>query len=62
MLALEIAITGYLPGVNDPDRVLSVMVASLVIVLLDFPLTFISGFAYYVVKSDDTAHERSAVS
>lgn len=46
IFALEIAITGFVPGVNDPEVVLSIMVFCLLAVILILPLTFITGFAY----------------
>lgn len=44
--ALEIATTGFIPGVNDPERALSIMLACLGMEVIAFPLTFVSGFAY----------------
>lgn len=44
-LALEIAVTGYLPGVRDDDGVLSVMMICLVGVLVLLPLVAAAGFA-----------------
>jgi hypothetical protein len=49
VFTLEIAITGFVPAVNDPEIVLSIMISCLLIVLLDLPLTFISGFAHDIV-------------
>ena len=46
MFTLEIAITGFVPTVNDPETALSVMLICLALELILFPLTFISGFAY----------------
>ncbi len=42
---LEIGVTGFVPAVNDPETVLSVMLICLVIEAASLPLTFISGFA-----------------
>jgi hypothetical protein len=46
VFALEIATTGFVPGVNDPETALSVMLFCLGMEVLMFPLTFVSGFAY----------------
>ena len=46
VFVLEIGITGFVPAVNDPDTVLSVMLICLVIEAGALPLTFISGFAH----------------
>ena len=43
---LEVAITGFIPFVNDPEAVLSVMLICLVVELIALPVSFISGFAY----------------
>lgn len=51
VFALVVAVTGYLPGVNDPDAVLMTMGLCLLIVLAGMPLTFISGFAYDIVAN-----------
>jgi hypothetical protein len=45
LFALEIAIFGYVPGVEDADQRLSVVFASLGIALILFVVSFISGFA-----------------
>jgi hypothetical protein len=45
LFALVIAITGFVPGMTDPDAVLSVMLVCLASEVVMFPLTFISGFA-----------------
>jgi hypothetical protein len=45
VFALEIAITGFVPGVNDPETVLAIMVFCLLLVVLVLPLAFLSGFA-----------------
>lgn len=46
VFVLEIAITGFVPAVNDPDVVLSVMLICLVVEAVVLQLTFISGFAH----------------
>jgi hypothetical protein len=43
--ALVIATTGFVPGVDDPEAVLGVMLACLLAVALLLPLAFVSGFA-----------------
>lgn len=45
IFALQIAITGFVPTLNDPETVLSVMLICLVVEAVMLPLTFISGFA-----------------
>jgi hypothetical protein len=45
VFALMIAVTGYIPTVNDPDTVLSVMLFCLALEAVFLPLTFITGFA-----------------
>jgi hypothetical protein len=45
VFALEIAVTGFVPAVNDPETVLSVMLICLVLQAIFLPLTFITGFA-----------------
>jgi hypothetical protein len=45
VIALVIATTGFVPGVSDPETVLSVMLVCLVAEVIALPLTFISGFA-----------------
>jgi hypothetical protein len=46
VFVLEIGVTGFVPGVNDPGTVLSVMLICLAIEAVTLPLTFISGFAH----------------
>ena len=46
VFVLEIGVTGFVPAVNDPETVLSVMLICLVIEAAALPLTFISGFAH----------------
>ena len=45
VVALEIAIFGYFPGVTDPETLLSVCWTSLIVALLLINLIYISGFA-----------------
>jgi hypothetical protein len=46
VFALEIAITGFVPTMNDPEAVVSVMLICLAAEVVILPLTFYSGFAY----------------
>lgn len=45
IVVLEIGVTGFVPAVNDPDAVLSIMLACLGMEMVALPLTFVSGFA-----------------
>jgi hypothetical protein len=51
---LQIAITGYIPLINDPETVLSIMLFALCAVMIVLPLTAISGFARDLELSKDT--------
>jgi hypothetical protein len=55
--ALEIATTGFVPGVSDPERALAVMLACLGMEVIAFPLTFISGFAQDIRRKRGIAAE-----
>ena len=57
VFVLEVAVTGFVPGVNDPEVVLSIMLASLAVEVILLPLTFISGFAYDLVLRTGTVLE-----
>ena len=46
VFALEIAITGFIPTMNNPKTVLSMMFICLITEVVVLPLTFISGFAH----------------
>ena len=46
VFVLEIAITGFVPAVNDPEAVLSIMLSCLGVEAAVLPLTFVSGFAH----------------
>ena len=48
IFVFEIAITGFVPVVNDPDAVLSIMLSCLGLEAVVLPLTFVSGFAHDV--------------
>ena len=53
IFALEIAIFGYIPGMNDPDRILTIMLSSLGFGLLVLLSTFVAGFAYDIEIQDN---------
>jgi hypothetical protein len=57
VLALEIATTGFIPAVNNPETVLSVMLVCLVAEVIVLPLTFISGFAHDTAMEPTIARE-----
>ena len=46
VFALQIAITGFVPGMSDPEQILSVTMVCLGLEAIILPLTFISGFAH----------------
>lgn len=46
LIVLVIGITGFFPGVKDPDTVLMVMLGCLAAEVIFLPLTFIFGFAH----------------
>ena len=50
VLALEIAIFGFVPGVNDPDLILIIMLSSLGVGLGVLLLTFVAGFAHDIER------------
>jgi hypothetical protein len=50
IFTLQVAITGYVPGINDPDRVLSVVMICLIIEAFLLPATFITGFAHDIAQ------------
>lgn len=51
VFALEIATTGFVPGVKDAEVALSVMLSCLGLEVIMFPMTFITGFARDLVSS-----------
>ncbi len=63
--ALEIAIFGIVPGVDDPDQRLSIVLISLVSALLLFILSFVSGFAHdiqaHLAESESRPHLRGKI-
>jgi len=50
VMALEIAITGLVPGVNDPDLILIIMLTALGAGLGILLLTFVAGFAHDIER------------
>ncbi|MRS05615.1 hypothetical protein EG832_20725 [bacterium] len=52
---LIIATTGFVPAVNDTERVFSIMLICLGMEVLALPLTFVSGFAHDIVLSSNVA-------
>jgi hypothetical protein len=55
VFVLEIAITGFIPAVNDPDAVLSIMLSCLGVEAGVLPLTFVSGFAHDIAMRPNIA-------
>ena len=55
VFVLQIAITGFVPGMSDPERILSVMMICLGLEAIILPLTFISGFAQDIAMRPDLA-------
>lgn len=53
VMALEIAIFGFVPGVNDPDLILTIMLSSLGVGLGVFLLTFVAGFTRDIERQAD---------
>ena len=55
VFALQTAITGFVPGMSDPDKILSVVMLCLGLEAIILPLTFISGFAHDIAMRPDLA-------
>ena len=55
VFALQIAITGFVPGMSDPDKILSVTMLCLGLEAIILPLTFISGFAHDIARKPNLA-------
>jgi hypothetical protein len=53
--ALIIATTGFVPAVNDPEVVLSIMLFCLGMEVLTLPFAFVAGFANDIVLTSDVA-------
>ncbi len=58
VFVLEIAITGFVPAVNDPDAVLSIMLFCLGVEAAVLPLTFVSGFAHDIAMRPNIAPDK----
>lgn len=50
IIALEISVLGYVPGVSDPGSILAVCWGFLLLGLIFINITYISGFAYDIVR------------
>jgi len=57
LFALEIATTGFVPAMNDPEAVVSVMLICLAAEVVILPLTFIAGFAHDIAMKPIIALE-----
>ena len=55
VFALQIAITGFVPGMSDPGKILSFTMLCLGLAAILLPLTFISGFAQDIAMRPDLA-------
>lgn len=55
--ALILATTGFVPGVNDPEVVLSIMLVCLGLEVILFPLTFAAGFAHDILSNPEIPME-----
>lgn len=53
LCVLVMAITGYVPGISDPESVLSIMLVCLCAVLLALPLAVVSGFAKDITAKEN---------
>jgi len=61
LFALAIAITGFVPTVNEPDKVLSIMLSFLAMEIIFIPLTFVTGFAHDIVMKSNTSQSEGAL-
>ncbi|MBI5932385.1 MAG: hypothetical protein HY867_01655 [Chloroflexi bacterium] len=59
VFVLEIGVMGFVPAVNDPDAVLSIMLTCLGMEVAVLPLTFVSGFAHDIAMSPNIVLKRS---
>jgi hypothetical protein len=57
VFALQIAMTGFVPTVSDPETVLSIMLFCLAAEIVVLPLTFIAGFAHDIAMRPHIAAE-----
>ena len=55
VFVLEIGVTGFVPAVNDPEAVLSIMLSCLGLEAGVLPLTFVSGFAHDIAMRPNIA-------
>jgi len=55
---LVIAITGYVPTVNDPEVALSIMLLCLSAVIVILPLAIVSGFANDLVANTNVKDDK----
>ncbi len=53
LIGLAISVTGFLPGVADPDQILNIDWAILGLALLSFILAIVAGFAYDIGRPVD---------
>lgn len=53
IIALEISVFGYVPGVSDPGSILAVCWGLLLLALIFINITYISGFAYDIVSQTE---------
>ncbi len=59
IVVLEIGVTGFVPAVNDPEAVLSIMLSCLGMEVVVLPITFVSGFAHDIaIKPNIILDER----
>lgn len=61
IFALEIATTGFVPTVNDPESALAIMLFCLGMEVIMLPLTFVSGFAHDIVLQTHGPRMKSMV-
>jgi hypothetical protein len=54
LLGLVISVTGWFPGVSDPDQILSIDWSILLTALVLFLLAFVAGFAYDIGRQEST--------
>lgn len=50
LIIFEIGVTGFVPSMSDPEKILSVLIKCLVAFAVTLSLTFISGFAHDIGK------------
>ncbi len=59
VFVLEIGTTGFIPAMNDPEVVLSIMLSCLGMEVVLLPLTFMAGFAHDIaLRSNITLNEK----